>query len=155
MNSLEFLEQLTIYRMKIDKQAEKVKELQLACLPTSYYAAEKVQTSRKTDSLEEKIIMLHEEKEKLETLVYQRELAKNRVIGVIQELESADDIALLYFRYVKEMKFLDMSKKLNCNRTHLSKKHKEALKRFNDLFSKLNERRCKGDQIEQGQSNKV
>ena len=138
MNAKEYLEQIETLDIKI-----KQKEDQLECLRETAggaaairYDKENVQMSISSDIVERNVIRLIEMEEKIFIEKVRLETLKNTIIEQIQGLEDNRYIQILYLRYVKMEKFMEISKQTDYDYDYVRVLHGEALGYFETRYLK-------------------
>ena len=139
MNAKEYLEQIESLDIKI-----KQKEEQLECLRETAggaaairYDKENVQVSCVTDIVERNVIKLVELEEQIFTEKVRLESIKNTIIEQIQGLEDNRYIQILYLRYVKMLKFMEISKQTDYDYDYVRVLHGEALGYFEMRYQSI------------------
>lgn len=132
MNAKEYLEQIETLDIKIRQMEE-----QLECMRETAggaaairYDKENVQVSVVSDIVERNVIRLIEMQEKIFAEKVRLEALKNTIVEQIQSLDDNRYIQILYLRYVKQEKFLDISKQTDYDYDYVRVLHGEALGYF-------------------------
>lgn len=139
MNAKEYLEQIESLDIKIRQ-----KEDQLACLRETAggaaairYDKENVQLSITSDIVERNVIRLIEMEEQIFAEKVRLEGLKATIIGQIQSLEDNRYIQILYLRYVKMEKFMEISKQTDYDYDYVRVLHGEALGYFQTRYQHI------------------
>lgn len=61
---------------------------------------------------------------------------KKEVIAVIDQLEDADEVNLLYMRYIQYLKWGEIAKKMNLSYQHTHRVHARALNNIDSIIHK-------------------
>ena len=140
MTAKEYLQQIRkldyqIKNKKLEKEAiiNKMKGVQAI----NYEPKEGVSGSPNTKSPQEKYYPLLERYEKeIEVDIERLFNLKKEVIAVIDQLDNADEINLLYMRYIQYMKWEVIAKKMNLSYKHTHRIHARALNNIDNIIHK-------------------
>lgn len=140
MTAKEYLQQIRkldyqIRNKKLEKEA--IWNSMKGCSAISYEPKEGGSGTLNTKSPQEKYYPLLERYEKEIEVDIQRLIElKKEVIGVIDQLDDADEVNLLYMRYVQLMKWEDIAKKMNYSYKWVHKIHANALRNVDNIIHK-------------------
>ena len=125
------------YLMEIQKLEEQINQRleELSSLKAMYGLkgcglSEKVQTSKKGDSLENEVIKCVELEKEIKDLIDKFSAKKHKIIGQIHELKDLRYINVLHMRYTRYMSFESIAVELNYSYDYVRVIHKKALKNF-------------------------
>ncbi len=137
MTAKEYLQQIKKLECQIkNKQLEKeaIWNSMKGCSAINYEPKEGSGTPN-TKSPQEKYYPLLERYEKeIETDIERLVELKKEVISVIDQLDNADEVNLLYMRYVQLMKWEDIAKKMNLSYKHTHRIHARALENVDNII---------------------
>lgn len=140
MTAKEYLQQIKkldnqIKNKKLEKEA--VWNSMKGCSAINYDPKIGVSGTMNTKSPQERYYPLFERYEKeIEVDIARLVKLKKEVIAVIDQLEDADEVNLLYMRYIQYMKWEDIAKKMNLSYQHTHRVHARALNNINSIIHK-------------------
>lgn len=132
MNAKEYLEQIETLDIKIRQKQDQLDSLRETAggAAAIRYDKENVQLSITSDIVERNVIRLIEMEEQIFAEKVRLESIKNTIVEQIQGLEDNRYIQILYLRYVKMEKFLEISKQTDYDYDYVRVLHGEALGYF-------------------------
>ncbi len=140
MTAKEYLQQIKkldnqIKNKKLEKEA--IWNSMKGCSAINYEPKEGISGTINTKSPQEKYYPLLERYEKeIEVDVTRLIELKKEIIAVIDQLEDADEVDLLYMRYVQLMKWCDIAKKMDYSYKHVHRIHAKALNSVENIIHK-------------------
>ena len=115
---------------QMNEKLDELSDLETACGQKGASLSEKVQTSPRSDGLENGVIRCLELRDKMLAVIAEAKKRKNLIISQIQELKDIRFVKVLYLRYVKYMSFESMAVELSYSYDHVRRVHAKALKEF-------------------------
>lgn len=137
MNAKEYLNQLKLLDIRIKQKIEELESLKstAASLSSVDYTKDPVQTSRSGEApyvqTVNKMIDLSMEINREIDIFADK---KHQIIGQIQGLLDADEVDLLYRRYIQYLTFEKIADKMNYSMRHIFTIHRSALHHFEDKY---------------------
>lgn len=139
MTAKEYLQQLhradVILNQRIQEKADL--RARLSSIGSFDYSKERVQTSLPEGaSYEMQIIKIIDLENEIDSLIDDYVDLKHKIIGEIHDLNNADQIKILYKRYVLSEKFEQIAIELNFSIRNVYKVHGYALQEFQKIHPK-------------------
>lgn len=127
MNADKYLRQLKSREIMIQRGIERIKEMELALLPSGIsYDGIRVQTSP-TDKMSEGVARICDEIRKLEKRVAEDSRKKREVEAVVAQLDPVK-MDIVYYHYRDGMTFTDIAPKINYSYDYTRLLHKQLLR---------------------------
>lgn len=136
MTAKEYLQQLHRADVIINQRIQEKADLRarLSSIGSFDYSKERVQTSLPgSASYEQQIIRIIDLENEIDRLIDEYVDLKHKVIGEIHDLNNADQIKVLYRRYVLGEKFEQIAVDLNFSIRNVYKVHGYALQEFQKI----------------------
>lgn len=136
MTAKDYLSQIKILDIRIKHKLDELDDLRLMATATGSVSTDKVNiiSSPRQDGLENKVIRVVELSEEIDKDIDKYVEKKHKIIEQIGELDKEKHIQLLYDRYVKYLKFEQISINLGYDYTYCRQIHAEALKSFAEKY---------------------
>lgn len=127
MNADKYLRQLKSREIMIQRGIERIKEMELALLPSGIsYDGIRVQTSP-TDKMSDGVARICDEIRKLEKRVAEDSRKKREVEAVVAQLDPVK-MDIVYYRYRDSMMFTEISQKIGYSYPQTRRLHKQLLR---------------------------
>ena len=140
MTAKEYLQQIKkldnqIKNKKLEREA--VWNSMKGCSAINYDPKIGVSGTRNTKSPQERYYPLLERYEKeIEVDIARLVELKKEVIAVIDQIEDADEVNLLYMRYIQYMKWEEIAEKMKFSYKHVHRIHAKALNSVDNIIHK-------------------
>ena len=140
MNAKQYLNQIRKYEVLITNKEEQLKALQArAVSTTAQMGGERVQTSSSHDTHERIMVAILDLENELSTKINDYIKLKKEVIKVIDQLQEATHIDILYKRYISFKKWDDIADDMGYSIQAIFKIHGIALLEIQKIIDQTNE----------------